>query len=188
MAAHWQTAHAGARDRSSAIRLRGIGHRLKKDYPAAIAAYRESLELLRRLSAESGDVTGALSNLADAESNSGDLAAAERDYREALRVARAIGYADGIAIYTGNLASLALGRKDWPGAEALAREALPLSEKVGWQELIATGYGHLAKALVRQGNKTEALPYARRAVEIFTRLGMSSNIEVARATLKECED
>ena len=43
--AHWREAQAGARERAIAIHLRGIGHRLAKDYPAAIAAYREAVEL-----------------------------------------------------------------------------------------------------------------------------------------------
>ena len=185
-AAHWQTAQAGARERATAVRLRGIGHQLNTDYPAAIAAYREALDLHRSLSAESNDVAIALNDLGRAEHLFRDLAAAERDYREALRVARAVGNAEGVAIYTGNLAALALDRKDSPGAEALAREALPLSEKLGRQESIASNCQRLAQALVRQGNVAEALPHARRAVEIYTRLS-SPNIEAARATLLECE-
>jgi hypothetical protein len=59
-AAHWQTAQAGARERATAARLRGIGHLSKTDYPAAIAAYREALDLYRSLSAESVDVATAL--------------------------------------------------------------------------------------------------------------------------------
>ena len=179
-AAHWQTAQAGAWERAMALRLRGFGHQLKKDYPAAIAAFRESLDLLRTLSAESEDVAVALNDLADAEQDSGDLAAAERDYREALRMACAVGYAEGVATFTGNLAELALDREDWPGAETLAREALPLSEKLGRQELIASNSHRLAKALVRQGKPAEALPYARRAVEIFTRLGRPTSKPRAR--------
>lgn len=49
--------------------------------------------------------------------------------REALRVARAFGHAQGVANFTGNLADLALARKDWPTAETLAREALALAQK-----------------------------------------------------------
>lgn len=93
-AAHWQTAQAGARERATAVRLRGLAHRLKNDYPAAIANYREALDLWRGLSAESADVAIALNALGGAERLSGDLAAAERDYREALRVARAVGHAE----------------------------------------------------------------------------------------------
>ena len=62
-----------------------------------------------------------------------------------------------------------------------------MSENVGRQELIADDYRRLAKALVRQGKAAEALPYARRAVDIYTRLG-SPDLEVARATLRECEE
>ena len=185
-AAHWSQAKAGARERATAIRLRGIGHELKKDYPAAIAAYRETLDLDRSLAAESAGVATDLSALADAESASGDLAAAEGHYREGLRVARVVGYAEGVAGMTGNRAGLALDRGDWPAAETLARESLPLSEAVHRQELIASNNCRLAQALVRQGKAAEALPHARRAVEIYTRLG-SPNLAVAQATLRACE-
>lgn len=185
-AAHWQIAQAGTRERAFAIRLRGIGHELKKDYPAAVTAYGEVFDLLHSLATESADVAIALNDLAGAELHSDDLVAAERDYREALRVARAVGYADGVATYTGNLAGLALNRKDWPRAETLAREALTLSENVGRQELIASNCNRIAESLVQQGKSAEALPYAQRAVEIYTRLG-HPNLEYARGILLECE-
>ncbi|MBC8031616.1 MAG: tetratricopeptide repeat protein [Pyrinomonadaceae bacterium] len=186
-AVHWNTARAGAHERSTSIRLRGVGHELNKDYPAAIAAYCEALELRRTLSPESEDVASMLNDLSAVENLSGDLAAAERDLKEALRVARAGGYAEGVATYTGNLAGRALDRLDWAGAEILAREALNLAENIGRQELIASDCGRLAKALVRQGKGSEALPYAQRAVEIYSRLGVPSDLEAARETLEECE-
>jgi len=184
--AQWRKVKAGARERATAIQLRGIGHELAKNYPAAIAAYREAVELYRSLGRESEDVAISLSCLADAEKASRDFDAAERDYRESLRIACAFGYREGVAADTGNLAVLALDREDWPGAETLAREALPLAEKVGRQELIASDCCRLAKALVRQGKKAEALPHARRAVEIYQKLG-SKNLTEAQQTLAECE-
>jgi tetratricopeptide (TPR) repeat protein len=186
-AAHWQTAGAGARERSNAIQLRGHGHRLKEELSAAIAAYRKSLDLVRNLSTESEDVAINLNWLAIVEGRSGDLAASERDLREALRIARAVGFEEGVAGITGNLAELVLDRKDWPGAETLAREALSLAEKVGRQEMIAFDCHYIAKAIVRQGKLAEALPYAQRAVEIYSRLVGSPGLEEARATLAECE-
>lgn len=184
--AHWRETQAGARERATAISLRGIGHRLGKAYPSAIAAFSEAVELDRTLNPETMDVAIDLNALANAEADNGDLDAAERDYREALRIARAVNYSEGIASYTCNLAGLALDRKDWPSAEALALEALLLSEKVGRKELIAGSCHNLAKSLAWQGRNTEAIPHARRAVEIFTAL-RSPKIEEARETLAECE-
>ena len=185
-AVHWARAKAGARERSCALGLRGLGHQLKKDYPAAITAYREALDLDRSRAAESADVAACLNDLASAESGSGDYTAAEGHYREALRVARAVGDDEGVAIYTGNLADVALDREEWTAAEALAREALPLSEAVYRQELIAEDNRRLAKALVRQGKAAEALPHAERAVDILARLG-SPDLEDAQKTLEECQ-
>src|SRR5437868_4898731 len=184
--AHWCQANAGARERPYAIRLRGIGHKLAEDYPAAIAAYREAVELLRTVGRESEDVAIGLNSLADAERLSSDYDAAERDYREALRIAHAVDYREGVATYTGNLAELALDREDWPGANTLAREALALAKKVGRLELIAEDFRLLATALVRQEKKDEALPHARRAVEIFQKLG-SPYLAKAQQILFECE-
>jgi tetratricopeptide (TPR) repeat protein len=184
-ATHWQ--QAGVRERSLANLLRGHGHKLSADYDAAIRAYRESLDLLRSLFVESEDVATTLNWLAIAECFSGDLAAGERGYRESLRVASAVGFSEGVATATGNLAWLALKRKDWRVAETLALEALQLSQNVGRQELIAWACMMLARALVAQGRVTDALAHARHAVEIYTRLGTPSNIDAARETLKECE-
>jgi tetratricopeptide (TPR) repeat protein len=183
---HWQTARARARERAFAIRLRGYGHRLNKDYPAAIAAYREMLELLRTVQAESADAAAALNDLAWAERESGDYAAAERDYTEALRIYRKVGNQEGIVIVIGNLAELANDRKQWPEAERLAREALALAEKLGRQEVVGFDCFLLAEALLRQGRAAEALPHARRAVEILTKL-RDLYLDEARAVLAECE-
>jgi tetratricopeptide (TPR) repeat protein len=184
--AHWHKAQAGTHERAAAIRMRGIGYKLAEDYPAAIAAYREAVELWRNLSPENKVIAVVLNDLADAEHSSNDHDAAERDYREALRIAWAVAYREGIAYITGNLAELALDREDWPRAEALAREAQSITEKVGRMELTAANCHRLARILAQQGQKLEALPHARRAVEIFAAL-RSPKLEAARQTLAECE-
>jgi len=196
-AEHWQ--ESTPRNKAWAIRLRGLGHRLNQDYPAAIAAYREAVEIFRSISPESDDVAIDLNDLAGAECANEDYSAAERDFREALRIAKIIKDDEGTAIYTGNLAALALDREQWAEAESLAREALALAEKVGRQELIAGDCHCLAQALVgairesplpapqRESPLREALSLARRAVEIFTRLRMQDNLQEAQETLAEIE-
>ncbi|HEV7405799.1 MAG TPA: tetratricopeptide repeat protein [Chthoniobacteraceae bacterium] len=184
--AHWGLTQTGELDRGSAIRLRGLALKLKRDCSAAITAFREVLALRRSAETESAEVAIVLNDLADAERLLDDFPAAERDYYEALRVARAVGYAEGIATYLTNLALLAHDREDWPGAEALACEALPVAEAVGRQELIAVCCRELARALARQGRTAEGRPYAQRAVELFTRLG-SPDLKLALATLHKCD-
>jgi len=186
-AAHWQTAKAGARERAVAIQLRGLGYKLSKDYPAAIAAYQEALALDRTLSPESDGMASDLNSLAEVERLSGDYAAAERDYREGLRIAKKINYREGVASYTGNLAELALNCEQWAEAEQLAREALQIAESIGRQDVIAGCSRPLAKALARQGRNVEGLPYAQRTVTIYTKL-RSPELAEAQAVLKECEE
>jgi tetratricopeptide (TPR) repeat protein len=166
--------------------LRGLGHRSAKNYHSAIAALREAVELRRVVSPESREFANALCALAEAERLSGDLDAANRDAREALRIARAIDDPECVASYTSNLAALTLDRDDCPGAEALAREALALSEKIGHRALIAFACGILADALARQGRKPEALPHAQRAVEIYLSL-RSPELQWAQPILARCE-
>lgn len=181
---HWQG--AGDREKSNALRLRGMGHFLAKNYLTAIESYKEVVTLRRKIDPISIGVAMSLNSLAVAERDSGDYDGAERDYNEALRIARAIDNKEGIAIYTGNLAALVLDREDWPRAEKLAREALLLSERIGRQELVAWNCYCLAKVLAMQDKKAEGLPYARRAVEIFAQL-RSPNLAAAEKTLKLCD-
>jgi len=184
-AQYWQ--ESTPRNKATAVSLRGLGHKLNKDYLAAITAYREAVEIDQSISPESEDVAIDLNSLASTEHLNEDYVAAERDYREALRIDKKNNDHEGIALCTSNLALLALDREQWAEAESLAREALALAEKVGRQELIAGVCHSLAKALLKQNhNLDEALSMSRRAVKIFTRLRYP-NLQSAQETLAEIE-
>jgi tetratricopeptide (TPR) repeat protein len=186
--AHWDGSQAGVRELSYVKLLRGHGHRLEANFDAAFIVYRETLGMFRSVSGESEDVAIALNWVGVAEQGGGDFALAERDYRESLRVASVVGYIQGVATATSNLANLAGEREEWAEAEIFARKALQMSEAVGRQELVAYNCRYLAQALLRQGKKAEALPYAQRGVEIYTSFAMPVEIEAAIATVRECED
>ncbi len=115
-ATHWETARAGARERATAILLRGIGHETAQDYPAAISAEREALALWRSLSPNSADVSIGLCQLAGTLKSSRQFDEAEAHYREALSIAIALPDPEGVVVLTGNLAELALAREEWPNA------------------------------------------------------------------------
>ncbi len=178
---------AGPSERASAIRLRGLGHRLNRDFPTAIADFEEALVLYRSVMPVSKDVAIVQNYVGEAKRLLKDYAGAEADYILSLELAAAAGFAEGVACYTGDLAELAINREDWPEAESRAREALLLCAGVGRQELIGVNCHRLAQALVRQANTTDALPYASRAVHIFSRLA-SPKLAAAQATLTECGD
>jgi len=183
---HWkQAAEAGARERGMVLELRGHGYYLRGDYPAALAAFREALAIDLAIGTDSADVVSDLTNVANAERGTGERDAADRDFGEALRIAKKLDNRGMIANATGNLAILAADREDWKATEQLAREATRLSEHSGRLETLAHQSALLARALARQGKKADGTPFARRAVEIFTKMG-HSNLNWAKEVLREC--
>jgi len=184
---HWVAAKVGARERAFAIRLRGLGCYLKKDYPAALAAFQEALELVGGRSAQSQVASCIINDMAVLQRKMGDYAASERDFMEAIRLASVLGDPEGTVTYSGNRAELKLDEQKWCEAESLARDALSLSEAIGRIELIAANCERIARALHRQiVSSDEALRFAQRAVALYTQLG-SKDLEEARITLRECE-
>ena len=183
---YWDNAKAGNREISLAIRLKGKGHELSKDFDKAITTYNKSLEMSRQIEAKSQDVAMTLNDLASAKNRLGDLQGSEKNIKEALEIANDINYFEGRVTYTTNLAILSLNN-DNEKAENLARKALRLAQDLHREELIGKNYIVLAQALLRQNKKSDALPYAQLAIDIFTKLGVSE-VTKALEVLKMCEE
>ena len=178
---------ASALHQGRVMRLKGLAYLRAKNYDAAIACCSQALRMWEPVEKDEPDIIArGLNTLADCKRLSGDLAGAERDYREALRKARAIPYKQGIRTYTGGLAEIALDRCNWLEAAKLAREALALCEDASHQDMIAENCHRLAKALLRQGKGAEGLSYARLAENIYTKL-RSPRLEAVRETRCQCE-
>ncbi len=186
-AEHWKD--STPRLRAIATELRAHGYKLQEDYSAAIVAYQEVVQIDRSISPESEDVSIDLNWLADAERMNNEYINAERNYREALRIAKKINDQNSVATILSNLALLASDREQWLEAESLARKALAMAEEIGRQELIAGDCDRIANALLKQNRELEeAVSLSRRAIEIHTRLGMRDEFERSQETLAEIEE
>jgi len=185
---HWEEASTGTLEKAAVMQLLGLGHRLNKDYVAALDALHENLKLERSLTNASTNIAGALNDIAETEHSNKNYEIAEQTCHEALQMAKKLNDTGMIATYTGNLAELALDKKSWAKGHELAQEALTLSNKIGRKELIAANCRSIAQALAEQQNATEGLPYAQRAVEIFTQLQINpEEMQKAQQTLQQCE-
>lgn len=184
-ATHWSKASVGAREHSTAIRLRGKGLQLKQDYPAAVAAFREAHELRQTHQLGKADLAQGLNDLGDAERRAGNAGSAESHFREALRLSKEAGHSESAAASLNNLAAMAIEREDFQDAENMAREALELAEAVHRLEMIGHTNANLANLLGRQGRFKEALPFAELALEVLKELG-SSNATEAQSVFDEC--
>ncbi len=178
-------AGAEGRERVFFERLKGQAALVVQDYPAAIAAFQQSLALQRAHDPDGVDVTLALNSLAEAETYTGDLALAEQHYQEGFQLAKQKNYLKSLAVIACNLAQLAVRQGKWGEAETRALEAFKQLEAFQSQDLTARNSLTLARALAQQGRSAEGLPYAARAVEIYTRI-RSSEVEEAQTLLKEC--
>jgi len=182
---YWK--NAGVEEKSSAYQLRGLGHTLEKNYPAAIAAHKKAITMIKTIEPESSDYAAELNWLAGAEANAGKYKAAEKDQREALRIAVKTGDKELIVVCTDRLAELALDREQWKKAEELSRKALKRAKSIGRQELVGSASLNLGIALFNQNEFKKALPYARSAVEIYSYLHVQNSFKTAEDLLAAIE-
>ena len=150
--------------------LRGVLCILEKNYEEAIHSIENALTTWKMTKPEGIEVATALNSLAEAQMEYGNTKDSEASFNEAILLAKNINYKEGTAIFTGNLAELALRQNELSKAEDLAMDALKKAREIEQQDEIAKANYRLARALLLQGRSKQALPYAQRAIEVFVRL------------------
>jgi len=177
---------AGANERASVLRLRGVGFQLAGHYSKAIKSFNEAITLWRNASRNNEQVAIGMSSLASAQYSFGDRRGAEKSCREALRIFERLRHHEGVAACMGNLANLADDNKDWRQVERLAKKGLRMARRIGRKELVASNSARVAKALQRQGKYLAGVPFAEAAVSIFSEL-RSPSLEWATDILDKCQ-
>ena len=167
------------------MRPRGVAHRLDGQYAQASTCFRSVLDVLRAKGDDGPQVASCLNSLGAVKQYAGEHTAAERDYVEAMSIARRVGADTILAGVLGNLSDLKMNQQLWEQAEPFAREALFLAEKVGRKQLIAKDCLRLARACHSCKRHEEAVPLAERAIVIFGALRIIEKQQEAELLLKE---
>jgi len=165
--------------------MQGMIFQLQKEFSKAIGAFQKAISFWRSAGL-TDEVSTGLNDLAIVEKEAGDFKGAQRDYQEALRIARRLKDTENIAMITVNLAGVFNALKKWAVAERRSKVGLELGKKLGLQELIAVAEQQLGEAMLAQRRANEALPHAQKAVTILTRL-RSRNLSEAQTTLAACQ-
>ncbi len=169
--------HTGAR-REEAYALLSLAHvtAVRGQSESAEAAAREALPLFTAL----GDTWGVAMSLNTlgliAADIDGDIAQAEAMFTEALAQFRIAGGPAMIALVTGNLGFMAVGRGDLDRAEALFTEALAASRRVGDQRTAVLGMVSLGEVAHARGETQRALTWYRDGLIPLRHLGLKDTL------------
>jgi tetratricopeptide (TPR) repeat protein len=181
------------RERSILINRQGDVLRDQGDLAGALASYRASLQLSRRLAeadpSNAGwqrDLSVSQDNVASVLRDQGDLAGALASYRASLQLRRRLAEADpsnagwqrDLSVSQDNVANVLRDQGDLAGALASYRESLQLRRRLAeadpsnavWQRDLSFSLTTLAEFHERQGDRTEALPLAQESLMIDERL------------------
>lgn len=118
-------------------------------FDEALALYEDGLRKARQLSSRYHEITN-LAGLGEVHVETGDFAAAERDYQETLTISTAIGNRYMIAVASGNLAKILKQRGDLASARGKYVTCRQLFEEIGdhWRAAAVTAHlGDLEREL-----------------------------------------
>ncbi len=173
-------------DDSTWFRFNSEGIRLTKvpNYPVAETRFRSALAEAEAFGEQDYRYWATLSNLALVRQEQGDLASAEKLYRQVVDLRQLYLGRDRPEVASAqiNLATVLHTGGRETEAEQLLRRALPAAEAAGDQKATAAALNCLALVLVEMGERARAEPVLRRAQALFEHEFGAESIEVAKAT------
>ena len=181
------------RERSSLLNRQGDVLRAQGDLAGALAAYRESLAVSRRLAEADPSNAGWQRDLSVSQEKigavlraQGDLAGALATYRESLEVMRRLAEADrsnagwqrDLSVSHNKVGDVLRAQGDLAGALAAYRESLELRRRLaeadpsnaGWQRDLSVSQERIGDVLCAQGDLAGALAAYRESLAVSRRL------------------
>jgi predicted ATPase/class 3 adenylate cyclase len=146
---------------------------------------RRSMETLLEHNPADSHRTPALAIAGSTALVQGDHAAADRWFREAIELARAIGDTERLSFSLQSLGLSSLNLSDWDTAVACFEEALELFGEQGNQMMVSGAWSNLGTAAYMQGDLKTAEQRANRGLEVARRIGDPVSTYFALYTLSQ---
>ena len=122
------------------------------------------------------DAAAFAGNLATLLKNTGDLAAARREYRRVLAIFEELGERETVAVIYHQLGMLAQETGDYPEARRLYRQSLDINEELGNRAGVAITLHQLGVLAQDTGDYPEARRLYRQSLEVEEELGNRAGI------------
>ena len=122
------------------------------------------------------------------ERDRGNWDAAERLYRQSLKLREELGDRSGMATSWGLLGDIERNRGNWDAAERLFRQSLQLCEELGYRLGMAQSIGFVGEVELERGNLESAAQFLNDALQRFEELGDRPLIAEVHYRLMQLED
>lgn len=170
--------------RAAILNAIGIAYKRLNKLEEALAQYRQSLEIKRKLG-QKGGIAASLTEIAQIQGHLGKPEEAIKSFDEALRLRREIGDKRGIGNTLIDYGSLLVDRGNYDQALNFYRESLEIQRQVGNASYEALCLNNIASIYEARGNHDDALAYFQRALTIREKSGNQSDIAESLHNLAE---
>ena len=142
-------------------------------YDEAISCFSDALQIYQSHNHRVGE-GGAIGNLGNVYSRTGQNELALRDYKSSLAIAFETGNRRSMTINLCNLASVYKDLRRFEEAVEALEQTLPMSKEIGDKHQMAHIFGSMASIYRNQGHPTLSIQHHSKALDIFREIGNKS--------------